>query len=353
MNELLQRYMDYLCGEHTRQNTIKNKYCAAQVLIQQTHGVFTEETITRFKHWMNTHYKHNSRNNRINAWNQFLRWTGHPELQLKHIGFIETNQHALTEEEIDQLLKRIRDRPMEHLIILLLFDGALRPSEIIDIRLNRRDGNILYLDETKTGDKRIILSPMIQDAWTEYLRIRPLPMSGDEQYLFLKKGYKEEGQHYRDRGTIYDIVKDLGEELRLTKHITPYTIRRTSATLRLNKYSKYDMGNPKLVQKLFRHSQFQTTMRYDRTGDTDIIRYFNETQGNPHKPTVTPHLFEEPDINKSYVSPQTELYYEEDTNNVTVSFFFSFFDDEVVIGSGIVEPQRLGWSKPKYNEVLP
>lgn len=360
MKTILQRYYDYLCGEHTRQNTIKNKYAAAKILHEHIQGEYTETTMLEFKTWSNIHYKHNSRNNRINAWNQFLRWNGHPELQMKQCGFIDTNQYALTEEELDRLLEKTKDRPMDHIILLFLFDGALRPSEIIDIRINRRDGNLLYLDETKTGDKRIILSPMLQDAWEEYLLYRPEPKPGHEDYLLLKKGYKEEGQHFKDRGTIHDIIQSLGEETGLTKHITPYTIRRTSATLRLNKYSKYDMGNPKLVQRLFRHTQFETTMRYDRTEDEDIQRYFHETQGtphkqptNPHKQLTTPHSSKTGlHVDKSYDSLQTSFYQEDD--NSCFSFSFSLFNESIISGmTGSIEPDlRLGWSKLSTKEVF-
>ena len=320
MQDQLQRYHDYLCGEHDKTNTIDNKLTAIRVLLQQTQGVINSETIQEFKTWANTHYSHNSRNNRINAWNQYLRWLGQPELQMKHIGFIETNQYALNEAEIDLLINTSMN-PLERLILLCLFDGALRPSEIIDIRLDRRDGNRLYLDDTKTGDKRIILSPALQQAWDDYLQIRPEARPGHEQYLILKDHYKQRGTKYSSTDPLIDLIQGLGRTTGLNKEITPYTIRRTSATLRQNKYSKYYMGDDKLVQMLFRHKDIATTKRYDRTTDTDIERYFDDLS-KQDKQAVNHVNRQGADINLIY-SPQDLIFYQEEGDNTSLSFSYS------------------------------
>ncbi|HUS98906.1 MAG TPA: site-specific integrase [Candidatus Thermoplasmatota archaeon] len=424
MEYLLQRYKDYLCGEHSNHNTITNKFDTIRTLLRHTQGTISQDTIQQFKIWMNQHYSHNSRNNKINAINQFLRWDGHPELQMKHIGFIETNQYALTEKQIDMILTATQKNPLENLIVICLFDGALRPSEIIDIRIDRRDGNRLYLDDTKTGDKRIILSPVLIHAWDTYLKIRPQPKPGHEQYLILKDRYKEKGMKYVDTHPINDMLRNI-TRLAGIQDVTPYTIRRTSATLRLNKYSKYYMGDPKLVQTLFRHADFSTTMRYDRTSDLDIERYFDEQSTiNTRESTINKAAStintKESTQNLMYGSPQELNIYNEGDDNSSVSFSYSFsfieflndgrggttidnqlrdwlvsglspgrtlkphaqevrkslrtynihtpdliqtqaffvydeiIDDKVVIGSGISEQHRLGWSKPRiFNEVLP
>jgi integrase len=328
MNNLLQRYHDYLCGEHSRKNTIDNKLTAMRILLRQTRGDINSESIQQFKTWANQHYSHNSRNNRINAWNQCLRWIGHPELQMKHIGFIETNQYALNEEEIDLLIHASMNNPLEHLILLCLFDGALRPSEIINIQLDLRDGNKLYLDDTKTGDKRIILSPALQQSWENYQRIRPQPQPGNEQYLILKDHYKQQGTKYNSTDPLIDLIQKLGEAAGLIKEITPYTIRRTSATLRQNKYSKYYMGDDKLVQMLFRHKDIKTTKRYDRTTDTDIERYFDDLS-KQDKSIETDVNRQTRDINLIY-SPQDLILYQED-DNTSLSFSYSLISDSFFI----------------------
>jgi len=321
MEYLLQRYKDYLCGEHSNHNTITNKFDTIRTLLRHTQGTISQDTIQQFKIWMNQHYSHNSRNNKINAINQFLRWDGHPELQMKHIGFIETNQYALTEKQIDMILTATQKNPLENLIVICLFDGALRPSEIIDIRIDRRDGNRLYLDDTKTGDKRIILSPVLIHAWDTYLKIRPQPKPGHEPYLILKDRYKEKGMKYVDTHPINDMLRNI-TRLAGLQDVTPYTIRRTSATLRLNKYSKYYMGDPKLVQTLFRHADFSTTMRYDRTSDLDIERYFDEQSTINTRESTINKL--ESTQNLIY-SPQDLNIYNEGDDNSSVSFSYSFF----------------------------
>jgi integrase len=360
MEEQLQRYHDYLCGEHTKHNTITNKLGAIRTLLQQTQGIINPETIQQLKIWANQHYSHNSRNNRINAWNQYLRWSGQPEYQMKHIGFIETNQYALEEPEINLILKEARRDELTNLIVLFLFDGALRPSEIIDIRLNRRDGSRLYLDDTKTGDKRIILSPMLIQAWDDYLRIRPTPQPGYEQYLILKANHKQPGTKYGDTDSIIKMTKNIGRLANIKKTVTPYTIRRTSVTLRQNKYSNYYMGDIKLVQALFRHKDIATTLRYDRTSDLDIERYFDE-QAKRDKPGVSGINQDVNGINTRehganliyYCSPQEEINTGEGNDSVSFSFSITFFNEQetkdlIGVMPRIMSP--MGWSTQRRKE---
>jgi len=298
MEDTLQRYKIFLCGEHSKKNTIENKLTAIRCLLEQTRGIINQKTILELKAWANTHYSHNTKNNRINAWNEFIRWyTGDSELCLKHIGFVETNQFVLDEKEIDRILQETKRDPLGYLQVLFLFDGALRPETIIDIRLNRRDGNVLYLDETKTGDTHIILSPMLMDAWDEYLKVRPTPRPGYEQFLLLKDNCKQPGTRYHDPAIINRRIKKIARQAGITKNITAYTIRRTSATLRQNKYSRYYMGDDKLVQMLFRHKDIKTTKRYDRTSDEDLKRYFDDIYNKQDKSRESPINSKVVDIN--------------------------------------------------------
>ena len=246
---------------------------------------------------------------------------------MKHIGFIETNQHALNEQEMDLLITLSEQNPLEHLIILLLFDGPLRPSEIINIQINQREKDILYLNNTKTGNKHKILSPEIQKAWDNYLQIRPQPKPGNEQYLILKDKYKQKGYKYQDTDPINDMIHNVVRLAGIQKTVTAYTIRRTSGTLRANKYSKYYIGDPKLLQMFFGHTCFSTTMRYIRITDEDLRRYHDEQQRIRCKSEVSGINTEVSDINLIY-SPQDLNIYNEGDDNSSVSFScsFSFID---------------------------
>lgn len=275
MEKVLQRYDNFLCGEYSKKNTIKNKMSSVRSFLEYVDCVVSNKSILNWRHHINGNYRHNTVNLKIQRVNEFLVWYGKPEFKMKLIGFKDTNKKALSENDFEWLIQYIDNAEMR-LIFWLLFDGILRPSELINIRLSNRKDDVLYLDDTKTGDNKIILSQEVIDAWDDYLKVRPKPKHGFEDFLLIQKDYMYRGQKYAYTHAISKKIKKLAGKSGLNQVVTSYTIKRTAITLRFDKSSKFFVGNPKIIRNMARHKDLKTTLKYDCSGDDDIRRVFRE-----------------------------------------------------------------------------
>jgi len=327
MKGILQRYRNYLCGEYRKKNTITNYFNRAKQFYCFVHGNIDQEHIQQWRIWANNHYRRkNSLIQNIQAINIFLDWSGKPHLRMKIPQIEDSNEYSLTEKEYEELLIKARQDHETHLIIQLL-DHLVRPNDIIQIKQNNRDKDILYLDDTKTGNNHIIMNTVLQHAWDEYLKIRPIPVPHSQDYLLICNEPKWRGHRYRTTLPIRNRVYELGRQANISKRVKPYTIRRTSITLKLDKNSQYFVGDPKLVQMMARHRKLSTTMKYDRKDDNDIRNYHKslnnittkkpDSKSNDKKYSIY--------INNSYAPPQHSKQQEEEPENSTWSFSFSLF----------------------------
>lgn len=85
-------------------------------------------------------------------------------------------------------------------------------------------------------------------------------------------------------------IKKLGKKCGIKLDIKPFTIRRTSGTLRQDKFGEFFAGDVKIVQRMFNHKDVRTTLRYDQRTDYDVERYlesiYNSDQAK-YKPKET------------------------------------------------------------------
>ena len=320
--DVLQRYHSFLCGEYTKKTTIRQYMTSARQFIQHTKGVINQETMTNYRHHLNNNYKKtNSIRIRLHGAN----------LLLKHMGYTEryklpreqiTNQHTLTEQQIDTLLRISQVNPELHLILLLLWDGCIRNSSIINLKTSDRQENRLQLNNTKTGDRHIIMSKALQNAWTNYLIHRPQAKPEHSNYLFIRTN----GERYKDIYHITETIRRLGIITGLTQKITPYTIRRTSATLRQNKFSKYYAGDPKIVQMMFNHTDIKTTMRYNQKTDNDIQEYLDVIYADKQDQAIYQGDIRKKTHDKSYLpADQDIIKCGGDNHTVSFSYTIIFF----------------------------
>jgi integrase len=277
MNVTLQRYKEYLCGEHKNKTTIKNNYNVAKRFYVYVEGVLSKENVLKWRQHINTK-SHNTINVSISAVNKFLLWFDKEfkeELQMKTIGQKDTDKETLTEQEIDTLFGYSKKNKEQNVILHLLWHG-LRPSDVINLKISNIRDDILYLKDTKTGDNHTILNEQILDSIKQYRKTRPRPKQDYNDYLLICDKGDWKGKSYVTTLPIQKKIAKLSKSADISKHVTPYTIRRTSVTLRLDKDSHYYAGDVKIVQRLFRHKTAETTLRYDHKTDDHLRKYLQE-----------------------------------------------------------------------------
>jgi site-specific recombinase XerD len=282
MNEkILQKYSIHLHGKYDKKNTIRASYYPVKYFlkhIQKPITRLTEEDMLHYKAYLNKHYKQNSRARLISSINQFLKYIKKPELKLSVPKIKQANKKILSEQEYKRYLETIKTKPLWHLISLLQTDGLLRPGEFSQLKLSNIDmeNRRYYLNDTKTGDNYIIISPMIEKAIKSYLPYRnPKPEYKD--YLIIIPNGRYKGQPPKPRGTyIRNITKNIAAAAKINKRVTPYnTIKPTTITLDFDHYV-----NPRIIQRKARHKNIKTTLIYDHTDDKKLLEHFEQTQKN-------------------------------------------------------------------------
>lgn len=279
MEDTLQRYKNHLCGEYRKQLTITNYYNCIKRFLEHIHGNIDKENIQQWKIWANNHYRRiGSLNSNINAVNVFLKWyiTDEDEynrLKLKVMPRTETDEYSLNEEEYEKLFIQSRQN-IETALIFELLSHLLRPREIINIKIQNRDKDILYLDDTKTGNNHIIMNQNLQDLWDRYLKIRPIPLEQYQEYLLIDNEPKWRGHRFKTTLPIRNRIYELGRQTGIEKKVKPYTIKRTCITLMLDKESKLYTGDPELVRMMARHKKLETTMKYNKKDEAYIRKYY-------------------------------------------------------------------------------
>ena len=183
---------------------------------------------------------------------------------------------VFSEGEKEQFLNSAKQNPLHNLVALALYDGLLRPSEIINIKISNIDfeSHCIYLDETKANiDISVLMSPRFEQAIINYLKIRQKPNSEFTDYLLIIKKGCYKGSKYYARDIIRRITRKIALHSGINRTVTPYkTVRPSAITIRLN-----NMVNPRTVQRLARHRNIKTTLTYDHTTDKDVLKYL-ETQ---------------------------------------------------------------------------
>ena len=177
------------------------------------------ETLVEYEAWLRSRYRPNSLYNKVCALNLYLKWRK-TELRVRRPPReYVANPRLITPSEYAEIVGRITD-PMERLVVRLLHDSLLRPSDVVSIRLADLDTSegvtIVRMRTKKTGSvSESILTKETADELADYVR-----KSGVSDYLFPGDG----GPH-RNRTWPNQVLR---------KHhadgISPRTFRRTGAT---------------------------------------------------------------------------------------------------------------------------
>lgn len=164
------------------------------------------------------------------------------------------NERILTELEVQTMID-LETNPRNRAILLWLYSGGLRVSELCDLKwknLNARGALGQVTVFGKGGKTRTVLLP--SSAWNEVCQLRG--SAGANAPVFCSREGDDEGQHL-DRTQVYRIVAAAAKRAGIEGKVSPHWLRHAHASHSLSR------GAPiHLVQQTLGHASVATTSRY-------------------------------------------------------------------------------------------
>jgi integrase len=274
--DLLTKYRQYLDLNYRKKTTIMNYYYYVRLFLRWINKPLKDvahEDMLNWKGYLIHTFKKNGNARRIMSVNHFTKWLERSDLKLAVPGQEHSNKIVLSEQELNEYLEASKENPLWHMIALFQIDGLLRPSEFSFLKICNMDlGNqTFYLDDTKTGNNYIILSPRLVEAIKNYLPHRE-PLSEFTDYLVILPHGTYKGKAPQPfGGFIKKQTKLIAQKAGITKYVAPYIIKPSSITCDFNK-----QVNPKIIQRKARHSKIETTLQYDHVSDDMVKEYFEK-----------------------------------------------------------------------------
>lgn len=178
----------------------------------------------------------------------------------------------LSLDESKKLLRTIDGQNLERnfAIITIFLNCGVRLSEIVSINLSNYKDDTLTVIGKGNKERTIYLNPACKFAIEEYMKVRPIPVVGSEDAMFLSNRKTRISQ----RAIQHFVEKYLKEAGLGDKHYSPHKLRHTAATL------MYQYGNVDIValQDILGHESVATTQIYTHINNE---RLKNAVKSNP------------------------------------------------------------------------
>lgn len=274
--DILKKYRHYLDLNYRKKTTILNYYYYFRLFLKWINKPLkdvTHEDMLNWKGYLIHTFKKNGNARRVVSVDHFIKWLERTDLKLAVPGQEHSNKIVLSEQELNEYIETSKTNSLWHMIALFQIDGLLRPSEFSILKISNMDldNQTFYLDDTKTGNNYIILSPRLVDAIKNYLPCRD-PLSDYEDYLVILPDGTYKGKAPQPfGGFIKKQTKLIAQKAGITKYVAPYIIKPSSITCDFNK-----QVNPKIIQRKARHRKIETTLQYDHVSDELVREYFEK-----------------------------------------------------------------------------
>lgn len=278
--DFLIKYRQYLDLNYRKKTTILNYYYYVRLFLKWLNKPLkdiTKEDMLNWKGYLIHTFMKNGNARRVMSVNHFTKWLERSDLKIPVPGQEHSNKIVLSEQELNEYIEASKENPLWHIIALFQIDGLLRPSEFSILKISNMDldNQTFYLDDTKTGNNYIILSPRLVEAIKNYLPCRePLPEYEDYLVILPDGTYKGKAPQPFG-GFIKKQTKLIAQKAGITKYVAPYIIKPSSITCDFNKHI-----NPKIIQRKARHSKIETTLQYDHVSDEMVREYFTNFANN-------------------------------------------------------------------------
>lgn len=184
---------------------------------------------------------------------------------------------ALSQKEVTQLLAQpdihkklgIRDRA----ILETLYATGMRVSELINLQLQdlHEDLGLIRVLGKGSKERLIPISPVALDWIIKYQKqVRDsqiLKVGRSEDHIFLNSRGK-----MLTRQAIWQMIKKYCQMAKITKDVTPHTLRHTFATHLLA-----NGADLRVVQEILGHSDISTTQIYTNLSQKQILEVYHKT----------------------------------------------------------------------------
>jgi site-specific recombinase XerD len=281
--EIMKAYQQYLRGKYRKSHTRKNYYRFVnnfQEWLSMNKGKSIEELKTEdtqeYRVYCQERYSVNGNVGRLNALNNFTgKFLGRKDLLVNAPESEPSNKQVLSKEELSKYITAA-ETSLEKMVVSLQVDGLLRPAEICELKLSNIDfeNRKLYLDDTKSGNKYIIMSKSLAESITDYKKNRMFPKNKEDEdrLIIINKGNRSGFPPKSSRPDfVYNLTKRLAIRAKIKRNVYPYLIKPSVITGYFN-----DNVNPKTIQRMARHKYIETTLRYDHTDDMTVKEFFDK-----------------------------------------------------------------------------
>jgi integrase len=214
----------------------------------------------------------------VSAGNGRLGQPRRPARRLKRLRRIHRIPRPLSDEQVTRLLE-VMDRPRDRAMFLLMLQGGLRPSEVLNLHLDdveygRRRVTVRYRTDhpkgvrTKSRTERVVdlYEPDALAAVSAYV-MNERPFQAPTRHLFLVCGKGPRATDPIGYPALAKLFERRRDEAGLTEPwITPHALRHTHAT-RLWEGGMRELA----LQKRLGHASFESTRAYTRVSDAMML----------------------------------------------------------------------------------
>lgn len=287
---ILEEYQHYLRREYPRTetkvgHTQRNYHRFTRQFLEwieankhKDYSELTNEDLQEYRTYCQETYKQNGNVIRLSAVNNFtLKFLKKektfriPVPSSKHV-----NKPILSKVELQKYLDAA-ETSLEKLVSRYQIDGHLRNEDFNRLRISDHDcdNQILYTDDSKSGDMAIDLTPLMEKTYKEYLlhRVKPKRKEDEDKLIIIPKGSHYGFAPSLDSDIIYRITKTIAARAGFKRSVYPYLVKPSAITDKFN-----DGVPPGIIMVQSRHKNIETTLRYDHTGLKMAREFFNKAQ---------------------------------------------------------------------------
>lgn len=258
-DRVLNDFGRYLWQNNYSQNTIKSYTSTIKQLFKSRNlNAIKQKDLDEMAAGLRGKYALGSNRMRYAAVNLFCREIlKRRDLYLKIPKSRSKNKDILTHEEVEKILSTAQKKNRTvRAVIQTLYHCALRRSELC--KLNLEDVSFetmeISIRDAKTGDRMVSMTTKVASSLQDYLMYERRPKQPDDRALFVNRFGRRIGEHF-----IRSHLKECAIEAQIRRNVYPHMLRASCITHLLNKGI-----NPVTVQNHAGHSDFKTTMGYNR-----------------------------------------------------------------------------------------